>query len=49
VAIIEPLLRQEEVREALNEFYRACRIELESRGSQYGVLPSAGEPKRTRG
>jgi hypothetical protein len=29
VAVIEPLLRQEEVREALTEFYRAARTELE--------------------
>lgn len=29
--IIRPLLRQEEVGEALREFYRACRIELEAK------------------
>lgn len=29
--IIRPLLRQEEVGEALREMYRACRIELEAR------------------
>lgn len=34
--VIRPLLRQEEYGEALNEFYRAVRIEIEKR-------PSAGE------
>ena len=29
--IIKPLLRQEEVREALTEFYRAARLEIEKR------------------
>ena len=29
VGVIEPLLRQEEVREALIEFYRAARTEIE--------------------
>jgi hypothetical protein len=29
--IIRPLLRQEEVREALTEFYRAARDEIEKR------------------
>jgi hypothetical protein len=29
--IIRPLLRQEEVGDALNEFYRACRTELETK------------------
>jgi hypothetical protein len=31
VAVIEPLLRQEEVREALTEFYRAARTEIEKK------------------
>lgn len=29
VEVIEPLLRQEEKREALTEFYRAARMEIE--------------------
>jgi hypothetical protein len=29
VAVIEPLLRQEERKEALTEFYRAARAEIE--------------------
>lgn len=31
LAVIEPLLRQEEVHEALTEFYRAARLELDKR------------------
>jgi hypothetical protein len=30
VGIVEPLLRQEEVQEAVREFYKACRAEAES-------------------
>jgi hypothetical protein len=32
VGVIEPLLRQEEIREALTEFYRAARAEIEAGG-----------------
>lgn len=30
VGVIEPLLRREEVREAMTEFYRAARLEVEA-------------------
>lgn len=30
VGVIEPLLRQEEVQEAMTEFYRAARLEVEA-------------------
>lgn len=43
VGVIEPLLRQEEVREALTEFYRAARLEVEAAGPQAGRSRAAGD------
>jgi len=42
VGVIEPLLRQEEVREALTEFYRAARMELEAGAAGQGGSKHGG-------